>query len=93
MNQYFATCPRGLEALLVNELQLCSAKSIKPTDGGVSFLGEVSVCYQANLHSRIATRVLWQVTRGKYLNEEELKVLEQKPINIPPWDAISTLAS
>jgi putative N6-adenine-specific DNA methylase len=84
MNQYFATCPRGLEALLVNELQLCSAKSIKPTDGGVSFLGEVSVCYQVNLHSRIATRILWQVTRGKYLNEEDLFNAAYK-VNWPNW--------
>ena len=84
MNQYFATCPRGLEALLVNELQLCSAKSIKPTDGGVSCLGEISVCYQANLHSRIATRILWQVTRGKYLNEEDLFNAAYK-VNWPNW--------
>jgi putative N6-adenine-specific DNA methylase len=84
MNQYFATCPRGLETLLVNELELCSAKSIKPTDGGVSFLGEVSVCYQANLHSRIATRILWQVTRGKYLNEEDLFNAAYK-VNWPNW--------
>ncbi|MEO6117444.1 MAG: class I SAM-dependent RNA methyltransferase [Methylotenera sp.] len=71
-NRYFATCPRGLEQLLADELALVGAKSIKPTDGGVSFDGDWSVCYAANLHSRIATRILWQVTRGKYLNEEDL---------------------
>jgi len=49
MNQYFATCPRGLEALLVNELQASGARDINPTDGGVSFSGELGVCYHANL--------------------------------------------
>ncbi len=43
MNQYFATCPRGLEALLHEELQAVGAKDIKPTEGGVSFAGEL-VC-------------------------------------------------
>lgn len=71
-NRYFATCPRGLEQLLADELQQQGAKAIKPTDGGVSFDGDWAVCYAANLHSRIATRILWQVGRGKYANEEDL---------------------
>lgn len=71
-NRYFATCPRGLEQLLADELAAVKAKSIKLTDGGVSFDGDWAVCYAANLHSRIATRILWQVARGKYLNEEDL---------------------
>jgi putative N6-adenine-specific DNA methylase len=71
-NRYFATCPRGLEQLLADELAVVKAKSIKLTDGGVSFDGDWAVCYAANLHSRIATRILWQVARGKYLNEEDL---------------------
>lgn len=85
MNQtFFATCPRGLEALLVKEIQSSGAKNIKQTDGGVSFLGDVSVCYHVNLHSRIATRVLWQVTRGQYANEEDLFQAAYK-INWPNW--------
>ena len=71
-NRYFATCPRGLEQLLADELLQVNAKAIKTTDGGASFDGDWSVCYAANLHSRIATRILWQVSRGKYLNEEDL---------------------
>ena len=72
MNQYFATCPRGLEALLVNELTQLKASNITPTDGGVGFSGDWAVCYSANLHSRIATRIMWQVGRGKYATEEDL---------------------
>ena len=71
--QFFATCPRGLEALLQAELQGIDAKDIKPTDGGVAFVGELATCYRANLHSRIATRILMQVARGKYATEEDLR--------------------
>ena len=84
MNQYFATCPRGLEALLANELKAAGAKDIKPTDGGVAFAGELSVCYSANLHSRIATRILMQVGRGNYATEDDLYEAAYK-INWPNW--------
>ncbi len=84
MNQYFATCPRGLEALLANEIKLAGAKDIKPTDGGVAFAGELAVCYSANLHSRIATRILMQVGQGKYATEDDLYQAAYK-INWPNW--------
>jgi putative N6-adenine-specific DNA methylase len=84
MNQYFATCPRGLEALLANELKASNAKDIKPTDGGVAFAGELSVCYHANLHSRIATRILMQVGRGQYATEDDLYQAAYK-LNWPNW--------
>ena len=84
MNQYFATCPRGLEALLVNELKASNAKDIKPTDGGVGFAGELSVCYHANLHSRIATRILMQAAQGKYATEDDLYQAAYK-LNWPNW--------
>jgi putative N6-adenine-specific DNA methylase len=82
--QYFATCPRGLEALLEAELRLAGAKNTKSTDGGVGFMGDVAVCYQVNLYSRIATRVLWQVARGKYITEDDLYQAAYK-INWPNW--------
>ncbi len=84
LNQYFATCPRGLEALLFAELKQIGAKDIKPTDGGVGFAGELSICYNANLHSRIATRILMQVARGNYATEDDLYQAAYK-INWPNW--------
>ncbi|CAG0962137.1 Ribosomal RNA large subunit methyltransferase L [Methylophilaceae bacterium] len=72
MNQFFATCPRGLESLLASELTGFGASNVKATDGGVGFSGEMPVCYRANLESRIATRILWQVGRGRYANEDDL---------------------
>jgi putative N6-adenine-specific DNA methylase len=83
-NNFFATCPRGLEALLAAELQHSGAKHIKPTDGGVGFVGELATCYYANLHSRIATRILCQVARGKYATEDDLYQAAYK-INWPNW--------
>ena len=82
--QFFSTCPRGLEALLVKELETSGAKNIKPTDGGVSFMGDIGVCYHANLHSRIATRIMWQVARGKYITEDDLFDAVYK-LNWPNW--------
>ena len=84
MNQYFATCPRGLEALLANEIKAAGAKDIKPTDGGIGFAGELDVCYAANLHSRIATRILMQVGRGNYTTEDDLYQAAYK-LNWPNW--------
>ena len=84
MNQYFATCPRGLEALLEGELKQAGAKEIKLTDGGVGFAGDLHVCYAANLHSRIATRILMQVGFGKYATEDDLYQAAYQ-INWPNW--------
>lgn len=84
LNQYFATCPRGLEALLTSEIKLAGAIDIKPTDGGVAFAGELAVCYSANLHSRIATRILMQVGQGRYATEDDLYQAAYK-INWPNW--------
>lgn len=71
-HSFFATCPRGLEALLADELAAVQASGIKQAEGGVSFSGDMSTCYRANLHSRIATRILMQVSRGNYSTEDEL---------------------
>lgn len=70
--QFFATCPRGLEALLENELSALGAQALDPTDGGVGFAGDLALCYRVNLESRIATRILWRVDKGRYTSEEDI---------------------
>lgn len=82
--QFFATCPRGLEQQLVGELLALAAQSVKATDGGVSFAGDMALCYRANLHSRMATRILWQVARGRYASEEDLFNAAYQ-LNWPQW--------
>ena len=70
--QFFATCPRGLESLLEEELRGLHARQVAATDGGVGFAGDLLLCYRANLESRIATRILLRVAKGRYSNEDEL---------------------
>lgn len=72
MNTYFATCPRGLENLLVDELTAVGAQKAEAVPGGAQFAGDWTVCYRANLESRLATRILWKVAQGAYAREEDI---------------------
>ena len=72
MPDFFAPCPRGLETLLNNELASIGAHDIRSTDGGVHFSGEWLLSYRVNLHSRIASRVLWRVAKTDYQNEQDI---------------------
>ncbi|HEV3081493.1 MAG TPA: THUMP domain-containing protein, partial [Gemmataceae bacterium] len=56
--KYFATCARGFESLLAQELRDLRALDIEPGRGGVSFGGDQATLYQANLWLRTAIRVL-----------------------------------
>lgn len=71
-HQFFATCPRGQEAILADELTALGAKSLAPTDGGAGFAGDLALCYRVNLESRVATRVMWQVGQGRYRSEDDI---------------------
>lgn len=82
--QFFATCPRGLEALLADELLAQRALKIVVTDGGVSFEGSLDTMYRINLHSRIATRIMSRVGQGSYLTEEDIYKATFK-LHWPSW--------
>ncbi|HEY9446173.1 MAG TPA: THUMP domain-containing protein [Burkholderiales bacterium] len=71
-HHYFSTCPRGLEPVLAQELSALGAGNVVTTEGGVSCTGSWSVCYAANLESRVASRVLWKVLQRPYRNEEDI---------------------
>ncbi len=70
--RFFATSPRGLEALLVEELKALGAEDVREVHGGVQFKGDWAICYKANLESRIATRILWFLGRKPYVKEEDI---------------------
>jgi putative N6-adenine-specific DNA methylase len=72
MERFFATCPRGLEPVLAAELRQLQAERIRAVGGGVAFSGDFLLCYRANLESRIASRVLWQVATDDYRNEDDI---------------------
>jgi putative N6-adenine-specific DNA methylase len=71
MPEFFAPCPRGLEKLLTDELTSFGATKLAPTDGGVAFFGDWAVCYRANLQSRLASRILWQVQPALLYRSEQ----------------------
>lgn len=72
LETFYSPCPRGLEAVLTQELQLLGAQQVEPRESGVTFRGDWSLALRANLESRIASRVLWQVATGNYHSEHDL---------------------
>ncbi len=72
LEAFFAPCPRGLEQPLADELAALGAQKVAVTDGGVGFQGEFTLCYRANLWSRVASRVLWRVAGGAYRTEDDI---------------------
>jgi len=78
---FFAPCPRGLEVVLRAELEQLNAQDVTILPGGVSFTGPFALCYAVNLHSRIASRVLWRVFHGTYRDEHDIFQAAQ----VLPW--------
>jgi 23S rRNA (guanine2069-N7)-methyltransferase / 23S rRNA (guanine2445-N2)-methyltransferase len=55
---YFATCAKGLEYLLRDELAALGASDVHEKLAGVAFAGALSIGYRACLESRLASRIL-----------------------------------
>ncbi len=70
--RFFAPCPRGLETVLAAELSALGGEFVTPREGGVAFSGPRELAYRANLDSRLASRILWQVAHGGYRDENDL---------------------
>ena len=69
---HFATCPRGLEELLVAELAAAGATIVRQLPAGVLFMADAAAEMRANLTSRIATRILRKVGYTRYHKEEHI---------------------
>lgn len=78
--RFFATCPRGLEALLGEELTALGAAEIRVLGGGVAFAGDMKLAWRCNLWSRLATRILIQVADGPYAREDDIYRLARSVI-------------
>lgn len=61
--EYFASCPKGLETLLAQELKRLKAQRVRPLRGGVSFFGTYGTGYRVCVWSRLAARVLCVLDR------------------------------
>lgn len=57
----FATCPRGLESLLKEELQSLGVAAVRETVAGVAFQADLPAAYRCCLWSRLANRILLQL--------------------------------
>jgi 23S rRNA (guanine2445-N2)-methyltransferase / 23S rRNA (guanine2069-N7)-methyltransferase len=62
----FVTCPKGLEAVLAEEIGGTAAV------GGVELADELELAYRACLWSRVASRVLWPIAQFDCPDEESL---------------------
>src|SRR4051812_14042760 len=54
----FATCPKGLEALLADELASLGLTFVKEHVAGISVRGDLAAAYRGCLWSRLANRIL-----------------------------------
>jgi 23S rRNA (guanine2445-N2)-methyltransferase / 23S rRNA (guanine2069-N7)-methyltransferase len=69
--KYFATAPRGFADLLARELAAVGATQIHERSAGVAFRGSLEVGYGACLWSRIASRILLELTEFDAVDADE----------------------
>lgn len=81
-HQFYATTPKGLEYLLVDELKAIGATDAHEKLAGVTFSGDLALGYKACLWSRLANRILLRLVQAPANTPEELYDAVQK-IN---WD-------
>lgn len=71
-NYFFATCSKGVEDLLQNELEQLGIQQTKIHTGGVSFDGDIENAYKACLWSRVASRILLQLKEFTISSDDDL---------------------
>lgn len=77
--QYFATCPKGLESLLKTELEGLGGEDVRETVAGVYFSGDAAISYRACLWSRLANKILlplgnFEINAGDDLYEAAMTI-------------------
>jgi putative N6-adenine-specific DNA methylase len=70
--RFFATCARGLENVLADELRALGATDVAPGRGGTAFAGDRALLYRANLWLRTAIRVLRPILEADVTSPDEL---------------------
>jgi putative N6-adenine-specific DNA methylase len=71
-SRFFATCGRGIEPVLADELRDLGAGAVEPGRGGVGFRGDQATLYRANLWLRTAIRVLQPILEVHVESPDEL---------------------
>jgi len=79
----FASCPRGLEEMLREELETLGAQKVTSTSGGCTFQASWKQATRITFWSRFAGRVGLQLITGPCENEEDLYNLA---LSVPWWN-------
>lgn len=82
MKQFFATCPKGLESLLADELTGLGASDVRETVAGVHFKGELEQAYKACLWSRLASRIVLVLSEFAVKDDLDLYL----GVHTLPWE-------
>ena len=82
-SQYFASCPKGLEQLLLQELSSLGALDVRETVAGVYFSAEPQLVYSVCMWSRLANKVFLPVVNGPVQEADDLYRLA----GTIPWEA------
>ena len=85
-HRFYAACPWGLEAVLEEELAACGAKRSRKTPSGVMFEGTIETAYLACLRSRIASRVMMEVSFHDYWDSRDIYEQARRT----PWELYFT---
>jgi putative N6-adenine-specific DNA methylase len=69
---FFASCPRGLEWALVQELEVMGITVVNRVASGAMLSATWAQIAQANVRSRIASRFLWQLSAQNVRGEDDI---------------------
>ena len=86
--QLFATCAKGLENLLFDELNQLGASDVRQTIAGCWFSGDLELAYRSCLWSRIASRILLKLGECDALRAEAVPIA----VATTPWESVFTPA-
>ncbi len=88
--EFMATCPKGFEQLLANELISLDCEQVRPLTGQVSFSGTLACAYRVCLWSRLASRITLILARVNAADANQL----YEGIYALPWEEhVPTTAS
>jgi len=73
-NEFFASCPTGLEELLASEIKALAYKKLEVVKGGVHFSGAPEVAMELMLSSRIASRLYKKAFEFEIKVEKDLYI-------------------
>ena len=80
--EFFASCPKGVEGLLAEELAALGGEEIRQTVAGCHFKGGLPAAYRACLWSRLANRVLLHLRQTDAENRDFL----YDGVKVIPWE-------